>query len=158
MAMGGRSRGLRMGGLGCRCGGRGRGCAAGPRAQGAPGTCAQGLRRRRAQAARRHGRSLPPRHGTGAGRAHAGAGRARAGGRWGERGAAQGGEKKQRTRVEIHGGGSPGKKTLAGAKAKSVDCRRFGGPIDKPNALRRSSRRDERSGTLGFGRRCMDWE
>jgi hypothetical protein len=118
---------------------------------GGAGTCAQGLRRRRAQATRCHGRSLPSRHG-------AGAGRARAGGRWGERGATQGGEKKQRTRVEIHGGGSAGKKTFAGAEAKSVDCRRFGGPIDEPNALRRSPRRDERSGTLGFGRRCTDLE
>jgi hypothetical protein len=41
---------------------------------------------------------------------------------------------------------SPGKKTLAGAEVKSVDSRRFGGPIDKQNALRRSPRRDERSG------------
>jgi hypothetical protein len=57
-----------------------------------------------------------------------------------------------------NGGFSPGKKTLAGAEAKSVDCRRFGDPIDEPNALRRSPRRDERSGTLGFGRRSTDWE
>jgi hypothetical protein len=47
---------------------------------------------------------------------------------------------------------------LAGAEEKSVDCRRFGDPIDEPNALRRSPRRDKRSGTLGFGRRCTDWE
>jgi hypothetical protein len=45
-------------------------------------------------AVRRHGRSPPPCHGAGAGRARAGAGRARTGGRWGERGAAQRGEKK----------------------------------------------------------------
>ena len=57
-----------------------------------------------------------------------------------------------------NGGFSPGKKTLAGAEEKSVDCRRFGDPIDEPNALRRSLRRDERSGTLGFRRRCTDWE
>jgi hypothetical protein len=53
---------------------------------------------------------------------------------------------------------SPGKKTLGGAEKKSVDCRRFGDPIDEPNTLRRSTRRDERSGTLGFGRRCTDWD
>jgi hypothetical protein len=45
-----------------------------------------------------------------------------------------------------NGGFSPGKKTLAGAEAKSVDCRRFGDPIDEPNALRRSpsTRRTQR--------------
>jgi hypothetical protein len=32
-------------------------------------------------------------------------------------------------------GFSPGKKTLAGAERKSVDCRRFGDPIDETNAL-----------------------
>jgi hypothetical protein len=53
---------------------------------------------------------------------------------------------------------SPAKKTLAGAEAKYVDCRRFGDPNKEPNMLRRSPRRDERSGTLGFGRRCTDWE
>jgi hypothetical protein len=57
-----------------------------------------------------------------------------------------------------NGGFSPGKKTLAEAKRKSVDCQRLGDPIDEPNALRRSPRRDERSGTLGFRRRCTDWE
>jgi hypothetical protein len=57
-----------------------------------------------------------------------------------------------------NGGFSPGKKTLAGAEAKSVDCRRFRDPINEPNKLRRSPRRDERSGTLGFGRRCTNWE
>jgi hypothetical protein len=57
-----------------------------------------------------------------------------------------------------NGGFSPGKKTLAGAEKKFVDCRRFGDPIDEPNALRRSPRRDERSGTHGFRRRCTDWE
>jgi hypothetical protein len=29
-----------------------------------------------------------------------------------------------------------GKKILAGAERKSIDCRRFGDPIDEPNALR----------------------
>jgi hypothetical protein len=53
---------------------------------------------------------------------------------------------------------SPGKKTLAGAEVKSVNCRRFRGPIDEPNTLRRSLRRDERNDTLRFGRRCTDWE
>jgi hypothetical protein len=66
--------------------------------------------------------------------------------------------KKRRNPRCNNGGFSPGKKTLAGAERKSVDCRRFGDPIDEPNALRRSPRRDERSGTLGFGRRCTDWE
>jgi hypothetical protein len=51
-----------------------------------------------------------------------------------------------------------GKKTLVGAERKSVDCQRFDDPINGPNALRRSPRRDERSGTLGFGRRCTDWD
>jgi hypothetical protein len=66
--------------------------------------------------------------------------------------------KKRRNPRHNNGGFSPGKKTLAGAEKKSVDCRRFGDPIDEPNALRRSLRRDERSGTLGFRRRCTDWE
>jgi hypothetical protein len=57
-----------------------------------------------------------------------------------------------------NGGFSPGKKTIARAEAKSIDYRRFGDPIDEPNALRRSPRRDERSGILGFSRRCTDWE
>jgi hypothetical protein len=62
--------------------------------------------------------------------------------------------KKRRNPRHNNGGFSPGKKTLAEAEEKSVDCRRFGDPIDKLNAPRRSPRRDERSGTLGFGRRC----
>jgi hypothetical protein len=66
--------------------------------------------------------------------------------------------KKRRKPRCNNGGFSPGKKTLAGAERKSVDCRRFGDPIDEPNTLRRSPRRDERSGTLGFGRRCTDWK
>jgi hypothetical protein len=53
---------------------------------------------------------------------------------------------------------SPGKKTLAGAEAKYVDCQRFRDPIDEPNVLRRSPRRDERNGTLGSSRRFTDWE
>jgi hypothetical protein len=64
--------------------------------------------------------------------------------------------KKPRNRRCNNEGFSPGKKTLAGAESKSVDCRRFGDPIDEPNTLRRSPRRDECSGTLGFGRRCTD--
>jgi hypothetical protein len=69
------------------------------------------------------------------------------------------GKTKKRKNSRCNNGGfSPEKKTLAGAEAKSVDCRRFGGPIDEPNALRRSPLRDERSGTLGFRRRCTDWE
>jgi hypothetical protein len=64
--------------------------------------------------------------------------------------------KKRRNPKCNNGGFSPGKKTLAGAERKSVDCRRFRDPIDEPNALRRSPRRDERSGTLGFRRRCTD--
>jgi hypothetical protein len=36
---------------------------------------------------------------------------------------------------------SSGKKTLAGAEVKSVDCRRFEGPIDEPNALTKPSTR-----------------
>jgi hypothetical protein len=85
------------------------------------------------------------------------------------RGAATG-EGERRVREALHGreneerrnprcnnrGFSPGKKTLAGAEEESVDFRRFGDPIDEPNALRRSPQRDERSGTLGFGRRCTD--
>jgi hypothetical protein len=47
---------------------------------------------------------------------------------------------------------------LAGTERKSVDCRRFGDPIDEMNVLRRSTRRDECSGTLGFSRRCTYWE
>jgi hypothetical protein len=43
---------------------------------------------------------------------------------------------------------SPGKKTLARAEDKSVDCQRFGGPISEPDTQRRSPRRDKRSGTL----------
>jgi hypothetical protein len=66
--------------------------------------------------------------------------------------------KKRRNSRCNNGGFSPGKKTLAGAEAKSVDCIRFGDPIDELNVLRRSPRRDERSGTLRFGRRCTDWE
>jgi hypothetical protein len=64
--------------------------------------------------------------------------------------------KKRRNSRCNNGGFSQGKKTLAGAEAKSVDCRRFGDQIDELNALRRSPRRDERNGTLGFGRRCTD--
>jgi hypothetical protein len=82
--------------------------------------------------------------------ARAGAGRARVGGRWGERGL----RREERRNKELGLKSMEGKKTLAGAEAKSVDCRRFGDPIDEPNALRQSPRRDERSGTLGFGRRC----
>jgi hypothetical protein len=44
------------------------------------------------------------------------------------------------------------------SREEILDCRRFGDPIDEPNALRRSPRRDELSGTLGFGRRYTDWE
>jgi hypothetical protein len=43
--------------------------------------------------------------------------------------------KKRRNAKHNNGGFLPGKKTLAGAKEKSVDCRRFGDPIDEPNAL-----------------------
>ena len=69
------------------------------------------------------------------------------------------GKMKKRRKPKCNNGGfSPGKKTLAGAERKSVDCRRFGDLIDEPNALRRSPQRDERSGTLGFRRRCTDWE
>jgi hypothetical protein len=78
-------------------------------------------------------------------------------GEW-ERLCTDGKTKKRRNPRCNNGGFSPGKKTLAGAERKSIDCRRFGDPIDKPNALRRSLRRDERSGTLGFRRRCTDWE
>jgi hypothetical protein len=78
-------------------------------------------------------------------------------GEWG-RPCTDGKTKKRRNPRHNNGGFSPGKKTLAGAERKSVDCQRFGDPIDEPNALRRSPRRDERSGTLGFGRRCTDWE
>jgi hypothetical protein len=78
-------------------------------------------------------------------------------GEW-ERLCTDGKMKKRRNPRCNNGGFSPGKKTLAGAEAKSIDCRRFGDPIDEPNALRRSPRRDERSGTLGFGRRCTIWE
>jgi hypothetical protein len=78
-------------------------------------------------------------------------------GEW-ERLCTDGKTKKRRNPRCNNGGFSPGKKTLAEAKRKSVDCRRLGDPIDKPNALRRSPRRDERSGTLGFRRRCTDWE
>jgi hypothetical protein len=82
-------------------------------------------------------------------------------GRWGE---SEGGpawtEKRKKWRNPKHnnGGFSPGKKTLAGAEEKSVDRQRFGDPIDEPNALRRNPQRDERSSTLGFSRRCTDWE
>jgi hypothetical protein len=69
------------------------------------------------------------------------------------------GKTKKRRKPRCNNKGfSPGKKTLAGAERKSVDCQRFGDPIDEPNMLRRSPRRDKRSGTLGFGRRCTDWE
>jgi hypothetical protein len=78
-------------------------------------------------------------------------------GEW-ERLCTDGKTKKRRNPRCNNGGFSPGKKTLAGAEEKSVDCRRFGDPIDEPNALRRSLRRDERSGTLGFRGRCTDWE
>jgi hypothetical protein len=78
-------------------------------------------------------------------------------GEW-ERLCTDGKTKKRRNPRCNNGGFSPGKKTLAGAEEKSIDCRRFGDPIDEPNALRRSLRRDERSGTLGFRRRCTDWE
>jgi hypothetical protein len=68
---------------------------------------------------------------------------------------------KRRTRINPkhnNGGFSPGKKTLTGAEKKSVDCRRFRDPIDEPNVLRWSPRRDERSGTLGSRKRFTDWE
>jgi hypothetical protein len=48
--------------------------------------------------------------------------------------------KKRRNPRCNNGGFSPGKKTLAGVERKSIDCRRFGDPIDEPNALRRSPR------------------
>jgi hypothetical protein len=78
-------------------------------------------------------------------------------GEW-ERLCTDGKTKKRRKPRCNNGGFSPGKKTLAGVERKSIDCRRFEDPIDEPNTLRRSPRRDERSGTLGFGRRCTDWE
>jgi hypothetical protein len=80
----------------------------------------------------------------------------------GERGAAAG-EGEGRVRKALHG--RENEKTLgttikvfAGAERKSVDCWRFGDPVDEPNTLRQSPQREERSGTLGFGRRCTDWE
>jgi hypothetical protein len=48
--------------------------------------------------------------------------------------------KKRRNPRCNNGGFSPGKKSLDGAEEKFVDCRRFGGPIDEPNAPRRSPR------------------
>jgi hypothetical protein len=128
MAMG-KELGLRKGReeLGRRRGGRGR--AAGPRLQGV---------------ATSPPRAAAPR--AGAGRAHTqGWGSRRRGLVGREREVAQGGEKKRRTRVEIHGGGSPGKKTLAGAEAKSFDCRRFGG----------SNRRTEHAATKPSMRRTQ---
>jgi hypothetical protein len=100
------------------------------------------------------GKGAPPGRRNGGGRGAA-AGKVR--GEW-ERLCTDGKTKKRRNPRCNNGGFSPGKKTLAGAERKSIDCRRFGDPIDEPNALRRSLRRDERSSTLGFRRRCTDWE
>jgi hypothetical protein len=47
---------------------------------------------------------------------------------------------------------------LAGAEGKFVDWWRFGGPIDAPDAPRRSHGRDERWGTLRFHRLRTDWK
>jgi hypothetical protein len=122
---------------------------------------------RGARGALEHGRRrLPPPPPSGRGKG-APSGRGNGGGRGTAAGEGEGrvgealhGRENEKTRNPRcnNGGFSPGKKTLAGAERKSVDCRRFGDPIDEPNALRRSPRRDERSGTLGFGRRCTDWE
>jgi hypothetical protein len=40
------------------------------------------------------------------------------------------------------------------SEEESIDWRRFRGPIDEPDA----PRRDEHNGTLGFRKRCTDWE
>jgi hypothetical protein len=66
--------------------------------------------------------------------------------------------KKRRNPRCNNGGFSPGKKILAGAEEETVDWRRFGCPINEPDALRRSPPLDERSGILGFRRWCTDWE
>jgi hypothetical protein len=67
------------------------------------------------------------------------------------------GKRRIRTNPRYNNGGFPqGKKTLAGAEDKSIDCRRFGGPIDEPDVPRRSPRQDERSGILGLHKRCTD--
>jgi hypothetical protein len=119
-----------------------------PRAQGAPGRARRGPRRRRGLPCPKqlgcHGRSSSPRHGRG----RVGAHRGRAGtrrGRWGE---IEGLRREERRNEEL-GFKSwrrlTGEEDLAGAEEKSVDCRRFGDPIDEPNALRRSPRQDERS-------------
>jgi hypothetical protein len=57
-----------------------------------------------------------------------------------------------------NGVGLIGEDDLAGTEHKLTDSQRFGGPIVEPNAPRRSPQRDERSGTLGFRRRCTDWK
>jgi hypothetical protein len=66
------------------------------------------------------------------------------------------GEEENEEHNDNNGGCSPGKKTLAKVEEKSIDGWRFVDLIDKPDALRRSPRQDECSGTLGFRRRRTD--
>jgi hypothetical protein len=130
---------------------------AGAAATSARGTTTAARERRASAGARergRHRRPPPPGRGNGGGGVPP-PGKVR--GEW-ERLCTNGKMKKRRKPKCNNEGFSPGKKTLAGAERKSVDCRRFRDPIDKPNTLRRSPRRDERSGNLGFGRRCTDWK
>jgi hypothetical protein len=53
---------------------------------------------------------------------------------------------------------SPRKKTLVGAEEEIINWWRFEGSIDEPDTLRRSRRRDEHNGILGFHKQCTDWE
>jgi hypothetical protein len=55
-----------------------------------------------------------------------------------------------------NGGGSSEKTKFVGAEHKFTDWGRTIGWIDELKAPERSSRRDERSGTLEFHRRCTD--
>jgi hypothetical protein len=55
--------------------------------------------------------------------------------------------KKQRNPRCNNGGFSPGKKTLAGAEDKSVDCQRFGG-IRSTNRMRPDEALDEKNAAV----------
>jgi hypothetical protein len=70
-----------------------------------------------------------------------------------ERGAAQGGEKKRRIRLKSMEKAHRGRRHSPEPRENPSIAGNSG-----IQSTKRSPRRDERSGNLGFGRRCTDWE